>query len=65
MFKSFQIWNDNQIKSEFINQLSTNKEINSPITTNDKTIISDYDGSYTGVPVDDKFSKPVHDVDDL
>ena len=52
-------------KSEFKNQLSTNKEINSPITTNDKTIISDYDGSYTGVPVDDKFSKPVHDVDDL
>ena len=52
-------------KSEFEKQSSTDKEINTPITTNDTSVISDYDGSYTGVPVDDKFSKPVQDADDL
>lgn len=42
--------------SEITNSLSTSKGSN---------IISDYDGSYTGVPVDDKHSKPVQDADDL
>ena len=29
------------------------------------TIITDPNGSYTGVAVDNKFDKPVQDVDDL
>ena len=28
-------------------------------------IITDPNGSYTGVPIDDKYSKPVQDADDL
>ena len=44
---------------------STIEEIITPITTSDTSIISDYDGSYTGVPVDDNFSKPIQDADDL
>ena len=41
-------------------------EITNPLSTaKDSSITSDYDGSYTGVPVDDKYSKPVQDADDL
>lgn len=28
-------------------------------------VISDYDGSYTGVPVDNCYRQPVQDADDL
>ena len=55
----------NNKKNKFKKQSSIEEELNTPITTHSTSVISDYDGSYTGVPVDDKFSKPVQDADDL
>lgn len=48
--------NNKSSASEISNSLSTSKKSN---------VISDYDGSYTGVPVDDIYAKPVQDADDL
>ncbi len=48
--------NNKATVAEITSSLSTSKESN---------VISDYDGSYTGVPVYDKYSNPVQDADDL
>lgn len=52
-------------KNEIKKQMSVTEATKPLSTSKDSNIISDYDGSYTGVPVDDKYSKPVQDADDL
>jgi hypothetical protein len=47
------------------NQSSLSKITNSLSTSKESNVISDYDGSYTGVPIDNKYAKPVQDADDL
>lgn len=51
-------------KNKFKNQ-SLPDATNSLSTAKEGNIISDYDGSYTGVPVDDVYEIPVQDADDL
>ena len=52
-------------KNKFKNQSSLPEATNSLSTSQDSNIISDYDGSYTGVPIDDNYPIPVQDADDL
>ncbi len=52
-------------KNKFKNQSSLPEATNSLSTSKDNNVISDYDGSYTGVPIDDNYSVPVQDADDL
>lgn len=52
-------------KNKFKNQSTLPEATNSLSTSRESNIISDYDGSYTGVPVDDNYSVPVQDADDL
>lgn len=59
----------NKDKNDILEPIMCNKQKNSDIPyqlkIKEQGIVTDPNGSYTGVPTDDPYSLPIQDVDDL